>query len=175
MALTKLTKHIVYGATIVQVRYKDMSNLDTTSTTAVTWDSITMTPEYADSIMECRMSGTMSHASDSSAPNNDVFDSPRINLYLDINGTTEYTVNDAASVSVFDRAYSSAAGRREGKSVNIYHRHLPGTTNLQTATIQCNRTNDNAGGNLECRGGFLMVKEVAGGITLGTPSNNYVN
>ena len=67
MALTKLTKHIVYGATIVQVRYKDMSNLDTTSTTAVEWDNITMTPEYADSIMEVRMSGTMSHQSDSSA------------------------------------------------------------------------------------------------------------
>jgi len=175
MALTKLTKHIVYGATIVQVRYKDMSNLDTTSTTAVEWDNITMTPEYSDSIMEVRMSGTMSHQADSSAPNQGTYDSPRVNMLLEINGTTEYTVNDAASVATFDRSYSSAAGRREGKSVNMYHRHLPGTTNLQTATVKCNRTNNNAGGNLECRGGFLMTKEVAGGITLGTPGNAYVN
>ena len=29
--------------------------------------------------------------------------------------------------------------------------------------------------NLECRSGFLMTKEVAGGITLGTPGNAYVN
>jgi len=50
MALTKLTKHIVYGATIVQVRYKDMGNVDSSSTSVVDWDSITMTPEYADSI-----------------------------------------------------------------------------------------------------------------------------
>jgi hypothetical protein len=175
MALTKLTKHIVYGATIVQVRYKDMGNVDSSSTSVTDWDNITMTPEYADSIMECRMSGTMSNQSDSSAPNQGTYDSPQCHLFLDINGSTEYTVNDAASVSVFDRSYNSAAGRREGKSVNMYHRHLPGTTNQQTATVQVQRSNANAGGNLEGRHGFLMVKEVAGGITTGTPSNNYVN
>ena len=98
-----------------------------------------------DSIMEVRRSGTMSHQSDSSAPTS-VYDSPRVNMLLEINGTTEYTVNDAASVA-FDRSYSSA-GRREGKSVNMYHRHLPGTTNLQTSTVKCNRTNANAGGKL---------------------------
>ena len=175
MALTKLTKHIVYGATIVQVRYKDMSNLDTSNTAATDWDSITMTPEYSDSIMECRMSGVMDSLADSSAPNNGTYDGPRLNLFLLINGITEYTVNDAASVSTFDRSYNSAANRREGKSVNMYHRHLPGTTNLQTALVQVSRSNNNGGGNMQCRYGFLMVKEVAGGITTGTPSNNYVN
>ena len=152
-----------------------MADLDTTSTTGANWDNITMTPEYADSIMECRMSGQIDHASDSSAPQNGLYESPRINMFLDINGTTEYSLNDAASVANFDYSYSSAAGRREGKSINIYHRHLPGTTNLQTATIQVARTNANAGGNCECRQGFLMVKEIAGGITLGTPGNAYVN
>ena len=53
-------------------------------------------------------------------------------MLLEINGTTEYTVNDAASVATFDRSYSSAAGRREGKSVNMYHRHLP---KLQTCKL----------------------------------------
>jgi hypothetical protein len=175
MALTKLTKHIVYGATIVQCRYKDMTNLDTSATATTNWDSITLTPEYADSILEVRFSGTVSNNSDSSAPGGGTYDSPRCNLYMQINGQTEYTINDAASVGTFDYSYNSAAGRREGKSVNMFHRHLPGTTNLQTTVIQASRTNNNGGGNMQCRQGFLMVKEVAGGLTVGTPSNNYVN
>ena len=52
-------------------------------------------------------------------------------MLLEINGTTEYTVNDAASVATFDYSYSSA-GRREGKSVNMYHRHL---LELQTCKL----------------------------------------
>ena len=175
MALTKLTKHIVYGATIVQVRYKDMGNLDHASTSVANWDNITITPEYADSILECRFTGTLSNNADNGAPNDGVFASAEVNLYLDVNGQTEYTINDAASVSVFDRSYNNANSRREGKSVSLYHRHLPGTTNLQTCTIQANRSNNDGGGNLQGRDGFIMVKEVAGGIVTGTPSNNYVN
>ena len=175
MALTKLTKHIVYGATIVQIRYKDFSNLDTANTGATAWDNITLTPEYSDSILECRFSGTISNNSDSSAGNEAMYDSPRCNLFMVINGQTEYTINDAASVASFDNAYNSSAGRREGATVNMYHRHLPGTTNLQTVEIQASRSNNNGGGNMQCRNGFILVKEVAGGLTVGTPSNNYVN
>ena len=32
MALTKLTKHIVHGATIVQVRYKDFADMNYNNT-----------------------------------------------------------------------------------------------------------------------------------------------
>ena len=56
MALTKLTKHIVYGATIVQCRYKDCSDLATSNTSVTTWDSMTLTPQYSDSILEVRFS-----------------------------------------------------------------------------------------------------------------------
>ena len=175
MALTKLTKHIVYGATIVQCRYKDMGNLDTANTGATNWDSITLTPEYADSILECRFSGVVSNNADSSAGNEAMFNSPRCNLFMLINGQTEYTLNDAASVGSFDNAYNSSAGRREGATVNMFHRHLPGTTNQQTVLIQASRSNNNGGGNMEGRHGFLLVKEIAGGLTVGTPSGNYVN
>ena len=50
-----------------------------------------------------------------------------------------------------------------------------GTTNLQTMTIQVSRGNNNGGGNMQGQDGFIVAKEVAGGITTGTPSNNYVN
>lgn len=176
MALTKLTKHIVYGATIVQVRYKDLSNLDTANTLATEWGNITLTPEYADSILECRMSGSISNNNDTSSTGNEgTYDGPRCNIYMVINGQTEYTINDAASTATVDNAYNSSAGRREGSSINMYHRHLPGTTNQQTVAIQASRTNNNGGGNMQCRSGFLLVKEIAGGLTVGTPSGNYVN
>ena len=91
------------------------------------------------------------HASDSSAQNG-LYESPRINMFLDINGTTEYSLNDALlfQISIILIAVLVV----ESKSINIYHRHLPGTTNLQTATIQVARGNANAGGNCECRQGF---------------------
>ena len=42
-------------------------------------------------------------------------------------------------------------------------------------TIQVSRANNNGGGNMQGQDGFIVAKEVAGGITTGTPSNNYVN
>jgi len=175
MALTKLTKHIVYGATIVQCRFKDLSNLDTTATAATAWDNMTITPQYSDSILEVRFSGTMSNLTDNSAPNSGTFDINQINLIMDINGQTEYIINNAASTASGDMAYSTSAGRREGKAVNMFHRHLPGTTNQQTITMQTSRGSSHGGGNLQCRSGFLMAKEVAGGILTGTPGNAFVN
>ena len=43
-----------------------------------------------------------------------------------------------------------------------------GTTNLQTMTIQVSRANNNGGGNMQGQDGFIVAKEVAGGITTGT-------
>ena len=164
MALTKLTKHIVYGATIVQCRYKDCSDLATSNTSVTTWDSMTLTPQYSDSILEVRFSGSLSSNNDSSnSGNQGLFDFSQHNLFLDINGSTEYTVENVANTSTFDRSYNQGASRRQG------------TTNLQTMTIQVSRGNNNGGGNMQGQDGFIVAKEVAGGITTGTPSNNYVN
>ena len=176
MALTKLTKHIVYGATIVQCRYKDCSDLATSNTSVTTWDSMTLTPQYSDSILEVRFSGSLSSNNDSSnSGNQGLFDFSQHTLFLDINGSTEYTVENCANTSATDYSYSSSAGRRQGATVAMFHRHLPGTTNLQTMTIQVSRANNNGGGNMQGQDGFIVAKEVAGGITTGTPSNNYVN
>ena len=175
MALTKLTKHIVYGATIVQCRYKDLDNLDASATSVTTWDAITLTPQYSDSILEVRFSGLMKYRTDTGAPNNGQFEGSQISLFMDINGTTEYVINDAANTGSYDQAYNNGPGRKEGKSVNMFHRHLPGSTNQQTITMQVSRANSNGGGNTECRSGFLMAKEIAGGILTGTPGNAFVN
>lgn len=173
MALTKLTKHVVHGATIVQVRYKDLGNLDTAGTSEVDWGSMTLTPEYSDSILEVRFNGILTNPNEGSGGNNNS-ENPRCTLFLDINGQNEYTVNDAASFPDFGFSYNNGASNRTGRTVALLHRHHPGTTNLQTITIQVSRDNS-GGGNLHGRYGFLMAKELAGGVTLGTPNNRYTN
>jgi hypothetical protein len=163
MALTKLTKHTVHGATIVQVRFKDVSDLTVSNTSENNWGSITLTPQYADSILEIHFTGMVDLPARSG-------DMPNHTYILDVNGTNEYTMagSDGGSIS-----YSFNSGTEIGDSVNMFHRHAPGTTNLQTITAQVSRNNNN-GTNTVCRDGFFCVKEIAGGVTLGTPGNNYV-
>ena len=132
-----------------------------------TWDSMTLT-QYSDSILEVRFSGSLSSNNDSSAPNQGLYENSKHDLFLDINGSTEYTVENCANTSATDRSYASSAGRRQGATVAMFHRHLPGTTNLQTMTIQVSRANNNGGGNMQGQDGFIVAKEVAGGITTGT-------
>lgn len=166
MALTKLTKHIVHGATIVQVRYKDMSDMNfNNSGTENNWDSLTITPQYSDSVIECHFSGTISQPT--------AQDSARVYVFLDVNGVNEYFINDVCSPG--DTSFSfNQFGQRDGASVNMYHRHQPGTTNLQTFMVQVSKDNTNNGATY-CYDGFIVLKEIAGGITSGTPGNRYTN
>lgn len=165
MALTKLTKHIVHGATIVQVRFKDLSDTSYSSTSRQVWGSITLTPQYADSILECYFSGMIGTITGT--------DTSNVDLFLNINGTDEYTVENSSEGGDYSHNFNSQ-GRESGQSVIMYHRHLPGTTNLQTIEIETQSNNTNHG-NVQCRDGFITVKEIASGITTGTPGNTYVN
>ena len=166
MALTKLTKHIVHGATIVQVRYKDFADMNFNNTgTENDWDSITLTPQYADSILECHFSGVVA------TPTHP--DSAEATMYLDINGTNEYTIVNVSGPGSYSFSFTQF-GQREGDSVSMFHRHLPGSTNLQTMKIQMSKNNTN-GGTTYCYDGFFCAKEVAAGVTSGTPGNNFVN
>jgi len=174
MALTKLTKHIVSGATIVQVRYKDCSNLSTGATGATQWDSMTLTPQYADSILEVRFQGICRQAMEGTGGNNDHSNNVEGNLHMYINGSNEYTINDAFSFADFGQPYGNSSTSNKGKAVNMFHRHLPGSTNLQTISMQITRSS-NDGGSVTCQNGFLIAKEIAGGVLLGTPGNAKVN
>lgn len=167
MALTKLTKHVVHGATIVQVRYKDQGSeysWNNTDVNDVSGMSITLTPQYADSILECFVTFVVRGAQDG--------DSPDFNAYLDINGTDEYTLINVLQPGSYTYSFNQQ-GRVYGASVTMYHRHLPGTTNLQTIKLQINKNNNN-GGNGYVRNGFMLIKEIASGVTSGTPGNTYV-
>ena len=165
MALTKLTKHIVHGATIVQVRFKDLGDFSFNNTSVNDAGNITITPQYADSILEIHYTASVA------TPTNN--DSANTDLYLDVNGTDEYTLDGVNDPGNFTYSFNSH-GREDGSSVNAYHRHLPGTTNLQTITVQYQKNSTN-GGTTQVREQFICVKEIAGGLTTGTPGNAYVN
>jgi|TARA_Y100000114_G_C11756318_1_gene327068 hypothetical protein len=165
MALTKLTKHIVHGATIVQVRFKDLGDFSFNNTSVNDAGNITITPQYADSILEIHYTASVA------TPTNN--DSANTDLYLDVNGTDEYTLDSVNDPGNFTYSFNSH-GREDGSSVNAFHRHLPGTTNLQTITVQYQKNSTN-GGTTQVREQFICVKEIAGGLTTGTPGNAYVN
>ena len=165
MALTKLTKHIVHGATIVQVRFKDLGDFSFNNTSVNDAGNITITPQYADSILEIHYTASVA------TPTNN--DSANTDLFLDVNGTDEYTLDSVNDPGNFTYSFNSH-GREDGSSVNAYHRHLPGTTNLQTITVQYQKNSTN-GGTTQVREQFICVKEIAGGLTTGTPGNQYVN
>ena len=165
MALTKLTKHIVHGATIVQVRFKDLGDFSFNNTSVNDAGNITITPQYADSILEIHYTASVA------TPTNN--DSANTDLFLDVNGTDEYTLDSVNDPGNFTYSFNSH-GREDGSSVNAFHRHLPGTTNLQTVTVQYQKNSTN-GGTTQVREQFICVKEIAGGLTTGTPGNAYVN
>ena len=165
MALTKLTKHIVHGATIVQVRFKDLGDFSFNNTSVNDAGNITITPQYADSILEIHYTASVATPTNNASANTD--------LYLDVNGTDEYTLDGVNDPGNYTYSFNSH-GREDGSSVNAYHRHLPGTTNLQTVTVQYQKNSTN-GGTTQVREQFICVKEIAGGLTTGTPGNAYVN
>tara|TARA_B100000424_G_scaffold72840_1_gene54071 strand:+ start:5933 stop:6430 length:498 start_codon:yes stop_codon:yes gene_type:complete len=165
MALTKLTKHIVHGATIVQVRFKDLGDFSFNNTSVNDAGNITITPQYADSILEIHYTASVA------TPTNN--DSANTDLFLDVNGTDEYTLDGVNDPGNFTYSFNSH-GREDGSSVNAFHRHLPGTTNLQTVTVQYQKNSTN-GGTTQVREQFICVKEIASGLTTGTPGNAYVN
>ena len=114
MALTKLTKHIVHGATIVQVRFKDLGDFSFNNTSVNDAGNITITPQYADSILEIHYTASVA------TPTNN--DSANTDLYLDVNGTDEYTLDGVNDPGNFTYSFNSH-GREDGSSVNAYHRH----------------------------------------------------
>ena len=59
MALTKVTKHIIYGSTLIGHYGRDLSDLTTTGATYTQWgEDVLYTPQYADSHMEVSVTGS---------------------------------------------------------------------------------------------------------------------
>lgn len=167
MALTKITKHIVHGATIVQVRYKDLGDVDVGNTSTETdWGSITITPQYADSTIDVMFSGTVSTEFHETT-------SPTGVIYLDVDGTNEYIINHVTRQGNMSFSYEQY-GNRDGSSTVMHHRMRFGDTNLHTITVQFSCAAGTGSGNMRAYDGFILVKEIAGGVLSANSSGTFV-
>lgn len=166
MALTKITKHIVHGATIVQVRYKDLGDVDVGNTSNETdWGSMTITPQYADSTTDILFSGVVSTEFHETT-------SPTASIFLDIDGTNEYYISHVSRQGNMSFSYEQY-GNRDGSSTSMHHRVRFGDTNQHTVKVQfsCPSTGS---GNMRAYDGFLLIKEIAGGILSANSSGTFV-
>jgi hypothetical protein len=173
MALTKVTKHIIHGSLLIQFKHADLSDLSTSSNTQTfqTVGGLTMTPQYADSILETTVSGSLRDNSDSSSTNQEM----QVALY--VNGTQEYVKSELLSTGFAGESYTQHGGRNDRLAGNRRHSHMrqmrmsvgfvhsmrPGTTNAQTHQLRI-RHIDNNSRNMEFREGFMILKEISIGI-----------
>jgi hypothetical protein len=166
MALTKVTKHVVHGSLLVQFKYSDLGDVGTSSTG---WSNVgsalTITPQYADSILEIDFSGT----TELSEPGEDV----NVNLRLTVNGQEEYFVGEyfggmnggngfRGHMHQNDRVHTNYGNFHDfKKTAGFRHAHKPGNTNAQSCQVQSKVT---SGRTYYIREGFLIVKEISSGL-----------
>jgi hypothetical protein len=170
MALTKVTKHILHGSALVQYKYGTITGNATSANDTQVGSAVTITPQYADSILENTFSGDMNN--DTNGDNHHF----RVSLY--VNGQKEYeqtellggprgghqaTHHGGNSNRIYANHYYSHL-KNMRQSVGLTHAFAPGSTNAQACTIHV-ACYENGGKNLAIENGFLIVKEMSMGIT----------
>ena len=169
MALTKVTKHIVFGSTLIAHYGRDISDTTSSSSSLTQWgEDIVFTPQYADSHIEICVTGTV--FSSTQFTTSDRFG----NLAININGTTEYTQNgviggrttQASTRTWHNPRHQQHNGRQQfhydnfGNSIYMNHIHAPGNTNQ--LTIEIMMSSDSGHLSIQCKDGFVTVSEISG-------------
>ena len=174
MALTRVTKHIVHGSLLVQFKYTENSgNWDLTSSqnvyTLVNSKNILMTPQYADSILECQSSMAIRDASNSDSLTD------QFSAALFVNGSNEYEVVGIRGVNPYGNTFHHTGGRNDrmnptrrhghvrnfSASVGLNHAYTPASTNEQD--IQT-RVKNSTTRSIRVRDFFMMTKEISIGL-----------
>jgi hypothetical protein len=169
MALTKVTKHIVYGSQLIAHYGRDISDLTSSSSSYTQWgETVVFTPQYADSHLEIVFTGSMFTGSQTSTTNR------YGNLTIRVNGTDEYIQEGAMGKSAtnigtfhfYNPRFSQHNVRQEfhhnnfGTGVYMNHIHAPGSTNAQS--IQIMMSSDAGQFSIQCQDGYITVSEIAG-------------
>ena len=170
MALTKVTKHIIFGSTLIGHYGHDLSNRDSYSSSSwSTWgEGFTYTPQYADSSIEVCVTGSVFDN------NNGGTSRSNVHGRIQVNGSTQYLqegllgpgyATQQGTHHFYNPRFSQHNVRQEFHASNfatgIYMNvvYTPGTTNAQTVEIQVNSAN---GHNCHYRDGFVTVTELSG-------------
>jgi len=169
MALTKVTKHIVYGSVLIAHYGADLANASVSSATYSQWGSnSTVTPQYSDSHLEIVCTGTGYQTNNANTSAN--YGSAK----FVVNGQDEYflrgiiggQMNISGGHNHQNQIYGENNGRQNwryygtGSAIYMNHIHAPGTTNAQAVGVWI--AVESSGFNMSCTGGFLTISEISG-------------
>jgi len=170
MALTKVTKHIVFGSVLIAHYGKDFGDKDVSGSTFEQWGTDTsVTPQYTDSHLELCCTGSV-QASSSGIATGEHYGAAQ----FVVNGSVEYVQkglignnpNRTGGHNHQNQQFGENNGRQNWRhysyssSIYMNHIHAPGTTNAQVVKteVAC----ENAGPTFQFREGFITISEIAG-------------
>lgn len=169
MALTKVTKHIVYGSVLIAHYGADLADQNTSSATYTQWGSTsTVTPQYSDSHLEIVCTGTAYSANNSNT--NTTYGAAK----FQVNGQDEYfyrgivgaTQSRSGGHSHQNQQFGENNGRQNwryygtGSAIYMNHLHAPGTTNAQAVAVWV--AVEGSGFQCNFAEGFLTISEISG-------------
>ena len=170
MALTKVTKHIVYGSVLIAHYGADLADKTQTSATYENWGSASsVTPQYSDSHLEIVTTGSAYQNSSGITTGYHAGAAK-----FTVNGSDEYfyrgiignNPNRTGNHNHQNAQFGENNGRQNwrhygfGSAIYMNHIHAPGTTNAQS--VQCMVAVEGDGPSITFAEGFLTISEIAG-------------
>ena len=170
MALTKVTKHIVYGSVLIAHYGADLADKSHTSGTYSQWGSdSTVTPQYSDSHLELVCTGSVYHTSTGYTSGEHTGDCKFV-----VNGSDEYFLrgiignnpNRSGNHNHQNGIYGENNGRQNwrhygfGSALYMNHIHAPASTNAQAVGVHV--AVGGTGPTMNFNEGFLTISEIAG-------------
>ena len=169
MALTKVTKHIVYGSVLIAHYGADLADQNTSSSTYSQWGSdSTVTPQYSDSHLEIVCTGSAYSANNMNAATNYAEAKFVVNtqdeyFYRGIIGGSH---SRSGGHSHQNQQFGENNGRQNwryygfGSAIYMNHIHAPGTTNAQAVGVWV--AVSSSGFQANFAEGFLTISEISG-------------
>ena len=167
MALTKVTKHIIYGSTLIGHYGHDINDKSHASASWVDWgESATYTPQYADSSVELTLTGSANDTSNTGTGKNVA------RARFLVNGNEQYSTIVIGVGATFQGTtfyhnprFSQHNARQEFHASNFSTAlylttvYQPANTNAQLVQIQ---VYSDAGHNINYRDGYVTITELSG-------------
>ena len=166
MALKKVKKTVVYGAVLVAHYGADLTDVNTSSSSFVSWgDAQDITLQFEDSFLEIILTGSARITTN--MPAGTGYGKVRFM----VNGLQEYIINDviggyqqrSGSHSHQNQQFGENNGRQnfqiygQGSTIYMNHMHRPG---LNRQTVQCEVATSNSI-TVEFAEGFITLTELA--------------
>jgi hypothetical protein len=167
MALTKVTKHIIYGSTLIGHYGHDINDKTHAAASWADWgESATYTPQYADSNIEICVTGSANDTSNTGTGKN----SSRAAIYVNGNQQyTQYVIGVGATYQgthfYHNPAYNQFNARQEfhasNFSTSLYMNciYAPGNTNAQVVQVQVYSDPSHT---INYRDGYVTITELSG-------------